>query len=231
MFNSLKRSYIHPDGYFFIAIFVFITICMHFLSLAFGIMGWVFTIWCVYFFRNPVRIVPDREGLIVSPADGKVCNIILNVKAPKELALIELEKWTRISIFLNVFDVHVNRIPIKGKITHSCYHSGKFFNASFNKASIYNERQSIVVKVNNDISIPFVQIAGLIARRIRCDVKIGDFVETGSVFGLIRFGSRMDIYLPSNISSFVVVGQRTIAGETVLADLNTQYESRIGRKC
>ena len=228
MSKSLKRSFIHQEGWVFIAIFAACSVFLNMISCLLGVIGWVLTAWCIYFFRNPVRVVPDKEGLIVSPADGKVCAIVEDIEAPAELGLGKKEKWTRVSIFLSVFDVHVNRVPVQGEITHSHYHPGKFFNASFDKASIHNERQTLVVRGNNKISIPFVQIAGLIARRIRCDVKVGDHVETGGIFGLIRFGSRMDVYLPKGISPLVVKGQRAVAGETILADLTSKEKARTG---
>ncbi|MCP4924298.1 MAG: phosphatidylserine decarboxylase [bacterium] len=228
MSKPLKRPFIHPEGWIFVAIFATCAALLNMLSSLLGVLGWVLTAWCIYFFRNPIRVVPNREGLIVSPADGKICGIVEEVEPPAELGLDPKEKWTRVSIFLNVFDVHVNRVPIQGEITHSHYHPGKFFNASFDKASALNERQSLVVKVNNKISIPFVQIAGLIARRIRCDINVGDKVETGSLFGLIRFGSRMDVYLPKGVTPLVIKGQRAVGGETILADLTSKEKARDG---
>lgn len=209
---------IHKEGFLFIGIFLGITLILSLLSSALGYIGLVFTAWCAYFFRDPDRVVPTQEGLIVSPADGVVHTIVEEAETPEEMALPK-GSWTRISIFLNVFNVHVNRVPLGGKITKSVYHPGKFLNASLDKASQDNERQSLVVETANKEVIGFTQIAGLIARRIRCDVREQDDVKTGQRFGLIRFGSRCDIYLPSTLAPQVIVGQKTIAGETILANI------------
>ncbi|MBI1954472.1 MAG: phosphatidylserine decarboxylase [Proteobacteria bacterium] len=206
---------VHPDGWRFVGIFFLLTLVLFMIVPPLGWVGLLLTIWCIYFFRNPERVIPSREGLIVSPADGKIVSI---QKMIPPSSLGDTERF-RISIFLNIFDVHVNRIPIKGKVRKIYYHQGKFFNASLDKASELNERNTLVIDLlNQDIAV--TQIAGLIARRIRCDVKENDLVETGQYFGLIRFGSRVDLYLPIGVEPLVYVGQRTIAGETVLADLN-----------
>ncbi|HBN22362.1 MAG TPA: phosphatidylserine decarboxylase family protein [Holosporales bacterium] len=209
---------IHKEGFLFIGIFLGITLILSLLSSVLGYIGLILTGWCAYFFRDPDRVVPTQEGLIVSPADGVVHAIVEDAETPEEMALPK-GKWTRISIFLNVFNVHVNRVPLGGKIIKSVYHPGKFLNASLDKASKENERQALVVETKTKEIIGFTQIAGLIARRIRCDIREQDEVKTGQRFGLIRFGSRCDIYLPSSLVPQIIVGQKTIAGETIIANM------------
>ena len=167
-----------------------------------------------------------KDHLVVSPADGSVLKIVKAVP-PKEIELGN-NPLNCISIFMNVFDVHVNRIPVSGKITRVAYNPGKFVNASLDKASEYNERQSIRIATNEGLEIGVIQIAGLIARRIKCDVSINEMVNTGERYGLIRFGSRVDVYLPSETNVLVAVGQIMVAGETVIADLGSQEEQRFG---
>lgn len=214
------------DGWIFVAIFAGVSFLLGSFSDALGYAGAILTGWCVYFFRDPNRMVPAGDNLLVSPADGTV-TAVMETKAPAELGLGD-EVYTRVSVFLSVFDVHVNRVPIGGEIIKSIYHPGKFLNATLDKASEHNERQSLVVKTSKGHKIGFTQIAGLIARRIRCDVREGDQVLTGQRFGLIRFGSRMDIYLPKGVASQVVIGQTTIGGETVIADLTSHEANRSG---
>lgn len=223
----LKSVYapIHSDGWKFVGIFALITVILYCITPVLGCIGLVLTCWCYYFFRSPLRTTPLRDGLITSPADGMVC-LIQQVKAPAEYEMGENE-MTRVSIFLNVFDVHVQRIPLTGKVKKIIYHAGKFLNASLDKASDDNERQTVIVQ-NGDVEIAFTQIAGLIARRIRCDIKEGQEVSIGQLYGLIRFGSRVDIYLPPNVSPMVLIGQRVIGGETVIADLVAPFEQRVG---
>lgn len=217
---------INAEGWRFIAIFAVVTAILGLFSCALFWAGIVLTCWCVYFFRDPVRSVPTRHGLVLSPADGLVQKIA-SVVPPAELGLGDAER-IRVSIFLNVFDVHVNRIPIAGKVTALHYHHGAFFNASLDKASEENERQYIGVTMNDGRTLGFVQIAGLIARRIVCDLKQGQEVASGERFGIIRFGSRVDIYLPQGAQPLVVVGQRAVGGETVLADLESAETARSG---
>lgn len=223
----LKSVYapIHCDGWKFVGIFALITVILYCIAPALGCIGLVLTCWCYYFFRSPRRTTPLRDGLITSPADGMVC-LIQQVRAPVEYEMGENE-MTRVSIFLNVFDVHVQRIPFAGKVKKIIYHAGKFLNASLDKASDDNERQTVIVQ-NGDVEIAFTQIAGLIARRIRCDIQEGQDVSIGQLYGLIRFGSRVDIYLPPNVSPLVLIGQRVIGGETVIADLVAPFEQRVG---
>jgi phosphatidylserine decarboxylase len=227
--NRMQRhfsAWLHPDGWRFVGIFAFFTVLLSFLSSFLGFIGVVLTSWCAYFFRNPARVVPSREGLIVSPADGKIVSIQTLIP-PASFALGE-ESRVRISIFLNIFDVHVNRISLPGRIERIVYHQGLFLNASTERASDLNERNTLVIDIGNGNRIGITQIAGLIARRIRCDVRMDQQVSAGEVFGLIRFGSRVDVYLPTGINPLVVEGQRMIAGETVLADMSSHEEPRQG---
>lgn len=179
--------------------------------------GAVLTLWCVYFFRDPDRTTPTRRGLVISPADGEVINVG-PAPWPPQLGMGEGEA-KRICIFMNVFDVHVNRVPVDGKILKLAYIPGKFINASFDKASEDNERQLVAMETGDGQPVAFVQIAGLVARRIVCKITEGQAVSAGERMGLIRFGSRVDVYVPSDVASHVAVGQRCVAGETVLADL------------
>jgi phosphatidylserine decarboxylase len=219
---------IHPEGWRFFALFAVAAFILTLIDENLGWIGFILSGWCLYFFRHPVRTTPLEDSFIISPADG-VVHMVEPHAPPSELEMGDIPV-TRISIFLNVFDVHVNRIPASGTITKAVYHKGQFLNASLDKASELNERQSLSLKTVTGHDIAFTQIAGLIARRIRCDVKEGDAVEAGSTFGLIRFGSRMDVFLPKDVHSMVVPGQRVIAGETVLADVTSKAKNREGRQ-
>jgi len=212
---------IHKEGYYFIVIFLLISVVLNFFSSTLGFIGLVASLWCVYFFRDPVRVVPLGDELIVSPADGIICDI-KEVPLPEKLVDDKTKdlQVIRVSIFLNVFDVHVNRVPASGKIKKLFYYEGKFLNASLDKASIYNERQEVLMEMKSGQLVGFSQIAGLIARRIVCDLKESQEVLAGQRFGIIRFGSRMDVYLPKGVKPLVSVGQRTYGGETVIADVN-----------
>ncbi|MEY4708843.1 MAG: hypothetical protein RJB58_2566 [Pseudomonadota bacterium] len=213
---------IHKEGYPFIALFAGVNLLAFLLA---PWLGWLLapiTIWCVAFFRDPERNIPDGPGLIICPADGKLLPIIEAVP-PAELDMGEAPR-RRLSIFMNVFNVHVNRNPVSGTVIAKSYRPGKFFNASFDKASIHNERMSIRLRPDSisgnddgtrDLAV--VQIAGLVARRIVCDLTPGQSVRRGARFGIIRFGSRVDIYLPPGTEILVTPGITTIAGETVLA--------------
>ena len=195
------------------------------------ILGWigvVLTLWCGYFFRDPERITPEREDLVIAPADGVIC-AVEKLPWPKELRAKGPAVW-RISIFMNVFNVHINRAPAAGKITKLVYLPGKFFNASLDKASEDNERQLVALKTAKGGEIAFVQIAGLIARRIVCYLGEGQKVTPGERFGLIRFGSRVDVYLPKGVEPLVDAGQTTIGGETVLADNQAGTPRRHGSR-
>jgi phosphatidylserine decarboxylase len=219
--DSIRRIFvpIHPEGHPFIATFAGGALVLGWLWQPLGWMGLVLTLWCVYFFRDPVRIVPRREGLVISPADGRV-SMIINCVPPPELGLSDTP-LARISIFMNVFDCHVNRAPVPGTVTRIAYRPGLFLNAELDKASDDNERNSLIITTTNGDAYGVVQIAGLIARRIVGFVREGDDLATGERFGLIRFGSRVDVYLPEGVTPLVAVGQTTLAGETVLADAKT----------
>ena len=217
---------IHREGYRFVAAFAVGTLILFYIFAPFGWMGLILTLWCAYFFRDPDRVSPVREGLILSPADGIVQRIEPAVP-PAELKLGDTERL-RISIFMNVFDVHVNRSPVDGTVECTNYRPGKFFNAALDKASEDNERQALAIRLVDGRQIAVVQIAGLIARRIVCGVDEGDRVHAGARFGMIRFGSRVDVYLDADISPMVVAGQRAVAGETVIGDAQSQEGPRCG---
>ena len=222
--DSIKTSVItpiHPTGIPFIAIFFVFTIIIGWLWSPLFFVGLVLTLWCVYFFRNPERFTPvlsgaNKNNLIISPADGRVIEVS-KITPDEELGLPD-GNWTRVCVFMNVFDVHVNRSPMSGQITYKNYIPGAFFNASMDKASSDNERLILGMDTENGKKIAFVQIAGLVARRIICDVDIGSHLKSGDIFGIIRFGSRVDIYFPSEASTKVLVGQKMIAGETIIGD-------------
>jgi phosphatidylserine decarboxylase len=217
---------IHPQGWPFVAIFAATAGLMWYAAVPLGLFGCVLTLWCVYFFRNPDRVTPTRAGLVISPADG-VVQMIAPAPPPVQLDM-GADPLTRVSIFMNVFDVHVNRVPVDGTIDKLFYHSGKFLNASLDKASEHNERQSVSVRMADGRRVAFVQIAGLIARRILCRLTEGEQVRAGYRFGMIRFGSRVDVFLPPGVSPLVALGQRMIAGETVIADLQASEPQRQG---
>ena len=210
---------IAPEGRIFVAIGVMAAFGLLWLGPWTGALGIALALWVAYFFRDPPRTVPTRDGLMVSPADG-VVSMITEAVPPAELGL-GADALTRISVFLNVFDVHINRSPIAGTVERIAYHPGKFLNAALDKASIDNERNSLALLLADGRRIGVVQIAGLIARRIVCRVREGQRLRTGERFGLIRFGSRTDLFLPKGVSPLVSVGQRMIGGETVMADLSS----------
>jgi len=205
---------IHSEGYKFLVIAIFITIILYFLSTFFGLIGLVLSIWVYYFFRDPERISINNDNYLTSPADGEVL-MVHEVDGPKELGL-EDKKFTKISIFMNVFDCHVNRTPCEGKISEILYKPGKFLNASLDKASEDNERNYYKIINNQEEEVVVVQIAGLIARRIVCESSKDQQLQQGERLGMIRFGSRADVYF-KNYETLVKVGQKTIAGETLLA--------------
>lgn len=216
-YNDFSKI-IHKEGYIFIVSFAVVTFLLASFSNILGIIGGVATLWCIYFFRNPDRIVPINEKLVISPADG-IVQAIVESKAPAELGLGD-EEMIRVSIFLNIFNVHVNRIPISSKVLALHYNPGRFFNASLDKASIHNERQSILLETKTGHKIVCIQIAGLIARRIVCDLEEGAEVNAGDRYGIIRFGSRVDLYLPLKTAILVSEGQTCIGGETIIANLD-----------
>ena len=205
---------IHAEGYKFLVIFGFATVVLYFITDFLGLIGLVLTIWVYYFFRDPDRVSINDDNYLVSPADGLVLQVE-DTNGPKELNL-ENKKFKKVSIFMNVFDCHVNRTPCSGKVTEILYKPGKFLNASLDKASEDNERNYYKISNSSGEEIIVVQIAGLIARRIVCEVKENDELNQGDRIGMIRFGSRADIYF-ENYNPLVKVNQKTIAGETLLA--------------
>jgi phosphatidylserine decarboxylase len=223
--ESIRRLFvpIHREGYVFIALAALAAVLLGWL---WEPLGWLFaivTVWVCYFFRDPPRTTPLRDGLVVSPADGRV-SLIATALPPAELDLPQ-EPMTRISVFMNVFDCHVNRMPASGRIAQILYTPGLFLNAELDKASEDNERNALVIDAG-EARIGVVQIAGLVARRIVCFVRVGDTLSAGERFGLIRFGSRLDIYLPTSAQVLVGLGQTAVAGETVLADLAVNEPAR-----
>ena len=231
LLDTIADSFVapHPDGYKFIAVAG---------AVAVGVLliGWtwlaavmaVLTAYIAYFFRDPDRVAPLRDGLIVSAADG-VISAIERVKPPAELGLGDAER-VRISTFLSVFDVHVNRAPIAGRIKRSVYVPGAFLNAALDKASDENERRALVLETSQGVEVGVVQIAGLVARRIVTFAGEGETLGVGQRFGLIRFGSRVDVYLPAGRAALVCVGQRAVGGETVFADLKSDEAAREARR-
>lgn len=217
----------HPEGWRFVPIFAGISLVLFWLWSPLGWLGLGLTVWCYYFFRDPVRSVPQGEGLILSPADG-VVSLIEPAVPPPELGLGP-ESLLRVSVFMSVFNCHVNRLPVDGKIAAVAYRPGKFLNASLDKASLDNERNSLLVEMEDGRKLVVVQIAGLVARRIVCWGKPGQSLRAGERFGLIRFGSRLDVYLPPGVAPLVALGQTMVAGETVLADLTRSGPARTGR--
>ena len=223
--NSVRSQLapIHPQGYPFIGGFALASLILFFLWTPLGWIGTLATAWCAYFFRDPVRVTPLREGLVVSPADGRVSRVV-NAVPPPELGLSE-RPLPRISIFMSVFDCHVNRSPMSGRIERMVYRAGKFINADLDKASEDNERNALIIATTR-VRIGVVQIAGLVARRIVPFVREGQTVAAGDRIGMIRFGSRLDVYLPEGGRALVAEGQTAIAGETVLADLTVNDAGR-----
>ncbi len=208
----------HPEGWRFVGVFAAATVVLFLIWAPLGWLGVGLTVWCYYFFRDPKRSVPLTPGLVVSPADG-VVSLIERAVPPQELGLGPAA-LTRVSVFMSVFNCHVNRLPAEGRITAVAYRPGKFLNASLDKASVDNERNALAIELVDGRQIAVVQIAGLVARRILCWAKPGQEMRRGERFGLIRFGSRLDVYLPDGVEPQVALGQTMIAGETVLARLD-----------
>jgi phosphatidylserine decarboxylase len=215
---NTKRPFIHPEGWRFAAIFFTISIFALMLWTPLATLGFMVTLFTLWFFRDPERNTPQDSNLIISSADGKVC-LIDEAYPPAELSM-DSQKMKRICVFMNVFNVHVNRSPIKGVAKDIVYKKGQFLNASLDKASEKNERSSLVINADNGTKIIVVQIAGLIARRILGFISVNHNLDQGERFGLIRFGSRVDIYMPLDAVTKCVVGDTAIAGESVLASLN-----------
>lgn len=225
---SIRQQFvpISPEGYPFIGAFAFVSLILFWLWTPLGWIGTVLTLWCVYFFRDPPRVTPVRDGIVVAPADGRI-SMVTSAAPPHELGLGD-KMLPRVSIFMSVFDCHINRSPVAGRVERIVYQPGKFFNADLDKASADNERNSLVIGTGN-ARIAVVQIAGLVARRIVCFVREAQPLGAGERFGMIRFGSRLDVYLPEGVTPQVAVGQIATAGETVLADLRVPDNGRAFR--
>jgi phosphatidylserine decarboxylase len=225
IYQSIRSqlSPITPEGYPFIGVFAFVSLILFWIWTPLGWIGAVLTLWCIYFFRDPPRVTPVREGLVVAPADGRISRIA-PAPPPHELGLGD-KPLMRVSIFMSVFNCHVNRSPVYGQIEKIVYHPGKFLNADLDKASEDNERNALVIATAGT-RIAVVQIAGLVARRIVCFAREGQVIGVGQRFGMIRFGSRLDVYLPEGVSPLVSEGQTAIAGETVLGDLRWNDPTR-----
>jgi phosphatidylserine decarboxylase len=217
---------IHPEGYPFVGGAALLSLILFVLWTPLGWLATLATLWCAYFFRDPQRVTPVREGIVVSPADGRISRVT-NAAPPKELDLGD-RPLLRISIFMSVFDCHVNRSPVSGRIERIVYRAGKFLSADLDKASEDNERNAFVIATGRQ-RIGVVQIAGLVARRIKCFVGEGVELGAGQRIGMIRFGSRVDVYLPDGVRPVVAEGQIAIAGETVLADLKAADAGRTFR--
>ena len=217
----------HREGYRFVAIFAAITLVLFWIWDPLGWLGVGATVWCYYFFRDPKRSVPQGRGIIVSPADG-VVSLIERAVPPPELGA-GTEPLLRVSVFMSVFNCHVNRAPIAGKLIKMAYRPGKFFNASLDKASEENERNALLLELADGRKLVVVQIAGLVARRIVPFVSDGQGLKTGERFGLIRFGSRVDVYLPDGVVPLVALGQTMVAGETVIAELGRDLPQRFAK--
>ena len=226
--NSIRGQLtpIHPEGYRFVGGFAVASLILFWLWTPLGWLGTVVTLWCAYFFRDPPRVTPVGDGIVVAPADGRVSQLA-NAVPPPELDL-GARPLSRISIFMSVFDCHVNRSPVAGRIERMVYRAGKFLSADLDKASKDNERNALVIAAGS-ARIAVVQIAGLVARRIVPFVREGDAVAAGQRIGMIRFGSRVDVYLPEGVRALVAEGQTAIAGETVLAELKVAQQARTFR--
>ena len=227
--NSIRAQFvpIHREGYPFIGGFALVSLVLLWLIPPLGWLGVLATVWCAYFFRDPPRTTPLGEGLIVAPADGRVSRIA-SAMPPAELDL-GARPLPRISIFMSVFDCHVNRSPVAGRIERIVYRAGKFISADLDKASEDNERNALVIATGGGQRLAVIQIAGLIARRIVCFSREGEMIAAGQRIGMIRFGSRVDVYLPDGVPSLTTEGQTAIAGETVLADLRASEAARTFR--
>jgi phosphatidylserine decarboxylase len=209
---------IHPAGWPFIFLFILVSAAISYFWTLFILPGTFLSLWSVYFFRNPKRVTPITDHLVISPADGRILSTGV-ASVPDDLDLPAGE-WRRISIFMNVFDVHVNRSPVAGKVVATAYCEGAFLNASLDKASEQNERQNMVLEMETGQKVGVVQIAGLVARRILLEAAVGDHLSVGQQYGIIRFGSRVDVWLPATTPVHVLAGQTAIAGESILADLS-----------
>lgn len=219
---------VHREGYRFVAIFFGVSVLLGLIAEPLFWIGMVLTAWCAYFFRDPERVTPLDDDIVVSPADGRVSSVV-RMRPPEELGLGS-DEMLRISVFMNVFDCHVNRSPVAGRIARKLYSKGSFLNAELDKASSENERSGIVIETERHGEIGVVQIAGLVARRILCWSEKGEMLDAGERFGLIRFGSRLDVFLPAGARSLVSVGQTAIAGETMLAEFGSAKGPVVSRR-
>ena len=222
--SILSRIQVRPEGHLFIVIFALITVVFFNMAQWLGWVGLILVVWCLYFFRDPDRVTPDNSNLVISPADG-IVQMVTEASPPSELDMTE-NPMKRISIFMSVFDCHVNRSPINGNVIKDAYRPGKFLNATLDKASESNERRSLTIRTESGTEIAVVQIAGLIARRIISWTDKGRKLEAGERYGMIRFGSRLDVYLPLKSKILVLVGQRSIAGETPIAKLEEENDDK-----
>ncbi|OLP43095.1 phosphatidylserine decarboxylase [Rhizobium oryziradicis] len=229
LFDTIRNTIVpvHKEGYPFVAAFFAGSLVLGWLWEPLFWVGMVLTLWCAYFFRDPERVTPQDDDLVISPADGRVSSIQM-VVPPSELNL-STEPMLRITIFMNVFDCHINRAPVRGKVNHVVYREGQFLNAELDKASIDNERNSLVIESPRG-NIGVVQIAGLVARRIICWTTPMQALEPGERFGLIRFGSRLDVFLPAGAEPRVSLGQRSVGGETVIAEYGSAKGPVISRR-
>jgi phosphatidylserine decarboxylase len=229
IYDSIRKQLapVHPEGYPFVGGFALASLVLFWLWAPLGWLATLLTLWCAYFFRDPPRVTPVRDGIVVAPADGRISQII-NAVPPMELGLGD-RAMLRISIFMSVFDCHINRSPVAGRMERIVYRAGKFFSADLDKASEDNERNAFVIASSTGQRIAAVQIAGLVARRIVPFAREGETVGAGQRIGMIRFGSRVDVYLPEGARAFVAEGQTAIAGETVLTDLKAMEAGRTFR--
>jgi phosphatidylserine decarboxylase len=229
IYDSIRKQLapVHPEGYPFVGGFALASLVLFWLWAPLGWLVTLLTLWCAYFFRDPPRVTPVRDGIFVAPADGRISQII-NAVPPMELGLGD-RTMLRISIFMSVFDCHINRTPVAGRIERIVYRAGKFLSADLDKASEDNERNAFVIASATGQRIAVIQIAGLVARRIVPFAREGETVGAGQRIGMIRFGSRVDVYLPEGTRPFVAEGQTALAGETVLADLKAMDAGRTFR--
>jgi phosphatidylserine decarboxylase len=217
---------VRNEGLPFVVIFAAVTLLLFMVAQPLGWIGLILTVWCACFFRDPDRVTPQGDGLVISPADG-VIQMITDAAPPPELGMADTP-LKRVSVFMNVFDCHVNRMPVDAEIVATAYRPGKFVNASLDKASIDNERRALFIRTSDGKELAVVQIAGLVARRILCWANEGQTLKAGEKFGMIRFGSRVDVYLPAGTRVLVAIGQRAVAGETPLAQLDIDMPDRSG---
>ncbi|MEM5491755.1 phosphatidylserine decarboxylase [Hoeflea sp. AS16] len=218
---------VHREGYKFVATFFGVSLLLGFVAEPLFWIGMVLTAWCAYFFRDPERVTPLDDDLVISPADGRVSSVV-RMTPPAELSL-GTDEMLRISVFMNVFNCHVNRAPMKGRVLRKIYSQGSFLNAELDKASTENERSGLVLETARG-EIGVVQIAGLVARRILCWAEENEQLDAGERFGLIRFGSRLDVFLPASVRPLVSVGQTAIAGETMLAEFGSNKGPVVSRR-